>query len=214
MVILEAKDVSYVYKTKQQAVEAVKGFSQSFEQGKFYAILGRSGSGKSTILNLLGGLADPTTGEVLYQGQSLSELDKTKYRREESSFVFQNFNLFPMLTALENVVYILWLQEVEKSDAIDKAKQALASVGLEKKYYDRLPRQLSGGEQQRVAIARSLVSGANVILADEPTGNLDEKNSKVVFEILRDLSQSKDITVILATHDLAAKEVADELIEL
>lgn len=214
MQVLEAKNIFYTYKNKQLSVDALKDFSYQFEQGKLYALFGASGSGKSTLLNLLGGLDNPTKGEVLFQGKPLRQMDKTQYRREQASFVYQNFNLFPALTCLENVQYVLWLQGVPKDQAILKAKAALNSVHLDTSYYGRLPRQISGGEQQRVALARSLVSGAELILADEPTGNLDQANSEVVLELLRSLVDREKVTVIVASHDQNVKNYADEIIEL
>ncbi len=213
-VILEAENVSFSYVTKQQRVDAVKGFSYSFSPAKLYALIGKSGSGKSTILSLLGGLADPSEGEVFFRGENLRGVNKVKYRRENASFVFQNFNLFPMLNILENVAYVLWIQGVKKEEARNLAANALSAVGLDETYYKRQPQQLSGGEQQRVAIGRSLVSGADIILADEPTGNLDAANGEMILDLLRELASEREICVILATHDQQVMDISDEIIQL
>ncbi len=213
-VILEANNISYSYVNKEQRVDAVTDFSYAFSAAKLYALIGKSGSGKSTILSLLGGLTDPSAGEIFYQGELLRNMDKVKYRREKASFVFQNFNLFPMLNSLENVAYVLWIQGVDRAEARELSANALIAVGLDESYFKRQPQQLSGGEQQRVAIARSLVSGAEIILADEPTGNLDAENSKIILDLLRDLASSREICVILATHDQEVMDISDEIIQL
>jgi|LSQX01.1.fsa_nt_gb putative ABC transport system ATP-binding protein len=212
--VLEANNISYSYVNKQQRVDAVEDFSYSFSTAKLYALIGKSGSGKSTILSILGGLVDPSAGEVLFRGELLRNMDKVKYRRENASFVFQNFNLFPMLNSLENVAYVLWIQGVDRAEARELSANALIAVGLDESYFKRQPQQLSGGEQQRVAIARSLVSGADIILADEPTGNLDAENSKLILDLLRDLASSRNICVILATHDQTVMDISDEIIQL
>ncbi len=212
--VLEANNISYSYVNKQQRVDAVEDFSYSFSTAKLYALIGKSGSGKSTILSILGGLVDPSAGEVLFRGELLRNMDKVKYRRENASFVFQNYNLFPMLNSLENVAYVLWIQGVDRAEARELSANALIAVGLDESYFKRQPQQLSGGEQQRVAIARSLVSGADIILADEPTGNLDAENSKLILDLLRDLASSRNICVILATHDQTVMDISDEIIQL
>ena len=207
MSALSLNNVTYSYKNAKNP--AVAGVSCSFEAGKLYAVVGPSGSGKSTLLSMLAGLDLPTSGEVSFGGESLAELDLDRYRRESIAMIFQAFQLFPLLTVMENVCYPLELCGVKPIDARPRATQLLESVGITKEQTRRFPAKLSGGEQQRVAIARSLAAGAKVILADEPTGNLDEENTKNVMAILRGLAQNEGYCVIVVTHDLdAAKDAS------
>jgi ABC-type lipoprotein export system ATPase subunit len=178
-------------------------------RGKLYAIVGPSGSGKSTLLSMMAGLDKPTEGLIAFNGQSLEELDLDLYRRECISMIFQAFQLLPLLTVLENVCYPMELGGVKPSDARPRAKKLLESVGIRQEKIKRFPSNLSGGEQQRVAIARSLATGAKLILADEPTGNLDVADSKNVMEILHNLAHKEDYCVIVVTHDMDIAKVAD-----
>ncbi len=212
--VLKVENVSYFYKNKYQTVEAVKNVSLAFEAGKIYALVGASGSGKTTLLSLLGGLDNPTKGEIFFDDESLKKMNKELYRRTKSCFIYQNFNLFPMLNSVENVAFPLWLAGAKTKEAEQVARQALGKVDLDDSFYKRLPRQLSGGQQQRVAIARALVTGAEVLLADEPTGNLDSANGKQVFDILKKLAKEEGRAVIIATHDMELANWCDEKIEI
>ena len=171
--------------------------------------MGPSGSGKSTLLSMLAGLDLPTEGEVVFSETKLREMDLDRYRREDVSIIFQAFQLFPLLTALENVCYPMELSGAEAKVAKPKAEELLLHVGITKEKFKRYPSNLSGGEQQRVAIARSLASGAKIILADEPTGNLDVENGDAVIGILRRLAHDEGYCVIVVTHDFDIAKTAD-----
>lgn len=206
---LTINNVSYSYRTKYQTVNAVKGVSCAFEAGAFAALVGRSGSGKTTLLSLMAGLEKPDSGEILIDGEPFSKADIDKLRRERVSVIYQNFNLFPLLTVLENVMYPLLLKKTPKKEAERQARAMLDRVGLDSGYYRRLPAMLSGGEQQRVAIARALATGAGIILADEPTGNLDGENARNIVELLKALAHEDGRSVIVVTHDPAIAAEAD-----
>lgn len=201
--ILQLINAKFTYKNKYQTVEAVKGISANFEQGKVYAIIGKSGSGKSTALSLMAGLALPTEGEVLYDGVPTSQLNLDKYRRENVSIIYQNFHLMPLLTAVENVMYPMELRDIKSREAEEIAKRLIVEVGLPQSVFNRLPTMLSGGEQQRVAIARALAMDTKLLLADEPTGNIDEENSSLIIDLLVKLAREKNYCVIIITHDLS-----------
>lgn len=207
MPILNLENISYRYKNAQGT--AVSGITYAFEEGKVYAIVGSSGSGKSTLLSLLAGLDSPTEGGVFFQGESLAGLDLDRYRRESVSMIFQAFHLFPLLTVMENVCFPMELRKVAPKDAKPYAASLLEGVGITKEQMGRFPSKLSGGEQQRVAIARSLASGARVILGDEPTGNLDGANTQNIIDILGSLAHEKGYCVIIVTHDTEVAEAAD-----
>lgn len=201
METLSVKDVSYTYRSKYQSIEALKRVSCDFQAGKMYAVMGPSGSGKSTLLSLLAGLDTPTSGEIWVEGKSLASLDRDKYRRETASVVYQSFNLFPLLTALENVMYPLELRGKTKREAMDAAKRLILEMGLGEKALRQFPVMMSGGEQQRVAIARALAVGGRILLADEPTGNLDSANEENVVELLGALARERGYLVIVITHN-------------
>lgn len=207
--MLEVKDVGYVYQSKYQSIEALKHVSCSFESGKLYAVIGPSGSGKSTLLSLLAGLDLPTSGEILVEGNALSSMDRDCYRRETASVVYQSFNLFPLLTALENVMYPLELLGIKKLEAEATAKRLIHEVGLEDKIFRQFPVMMSGGEQQRVSIARALAAGGRILLADEPTGNLDSTNEETIVKILKELAHERGYLVIVITHNPSVYEQAD-----
>lgn len=207
--MLEVQDVGYVYQSKYQSIEALKHVSCSFEAGKFYAVVGPSGSGKSTLLSLLAGLDLPTSGEILVDGHPTRTMDRDKYRRETASVVYQSFNLFPLLTALENVMYPMELLHIKKAEAEASAKRLINEVGLEDKIFRQFPVMMSGGEQQRVSIARALAAGGRILLADEPTGNLDSTNEETIVKILKRLAHEKDYLVIVITHNSSVYEQAD-----
>ena len=201
------KDVYYQYPGNKK--EVLRGINAHFPAGKVTAVCGRSGAGKSTLLYLLAGLDVPKKGELIYQGQTLTKAMLDDYRRNETATIAQSYLLFPTRTALENVEYPLRLAGVEKNAAREEAKEHLKSVGIGEELHDRLPTRLSGGEQQRVAIARCLATHSNVIAADEPTGNLDEENAEAVVELLLELAHSRNKTIIVVTHDSYVAERCD-----
>ena len=201
MKILELRDVSYSYNGQYQHVDAIKQVSCSFEQGKVYAIVGKSGSGKSTLLSLLAGLDVPASGQVLFEGRSIATMDLAKYRRECAAMIYQSFRLFPLLTVSENITYPMELRGFSGKKARDRARELAARVALPESVLDRFPSMLSGGEQQRVGIARAMSMDSRLLLADEPTGNLDEENSRNIIDILVELAHTNGYCVIIATHD-------------
>ena len=207
--ILSVENVSYTYTNKYQKVEAVKNVSCLFEAGKMYAVVGRSGSGKSTLLSLLAGLDLPTSGEIFFEGKPMSSINRNRYRRDTASVIYQSFNLFPLLTTLENVMYPLELQGKHKREAAEVAKKLFADVGLNETAYRKFPQMMSGGEQQRIAIARALAAGGKILLADEPTGNLDTANEQTVVGLIKRLAHERGYTAIVITHNEAVAEQAD-----
>lgn len=207
-VLLEVKNVSKIYGD----LHALKDVSFKIRKGEWVAIMGSSGSGKSTIMNIIGCMDKPTMGEVILDGQDItkeSQTSLTKIRREKIGLIFQQFHLIPYLTALENVMVAQYYHSIPDEQ---EALQALERVGL-KDRAKHLPSQLSGGEQQRVCIARALINSPEIILADEPTGNLDEVNEKIVIEILKQLHK-EGATIIVVTHDLDVGNVAERKIIL
>jgi len=201
------ENVSYRYKNADRL--ALNGVSCAFKPGQVTAVVGPSGSGKTTLLSIMAGLDRPEEGQVLLNGNNLSGMDLDAYRRQDVSVIFQAFQLFPLLTVMENVCYPMELNEVALKDAKERAKTLLSSVGIQEEKLRRFPANLSGGEQQRVAIARSLATGAGILLADEPTGNLDGENSRNVVEILSRLAHEEGYCVIIVTHDPAIAEASD-----
>ena len=207
-VLLEVKNVSKIYGD----LHALKEVSFQVRKGEWVAIMGSSGSGKSTIMNIIGCMDKPTMGEVILDGQDItkeSQTSLTKIRREKIGLIFQQFHLIPYLTALENVMVAQYYHSIPDEQ---EALQALERVGL-KDRAKHLPSQLSGGEQQRVCIARALINSPEIILADEPTGNLDEVNEKIVIEILNQLHK-EGATIVVVTHDLDVGNVAERKIIL
>ena len=211
---LEVSHVSYVYRNRYQSVQAVKDVSYAFAYGKLTALVGKSGSGKTTLLSLLAGLDLPTEGEVLYNGTPTAKLDLDAYRRQDAAVIYQSYNLFPKLTVLENAMVPLLLQKKSKQEVQEAAARRLAEVGIGEDMFKRYPNMLSGGEQQRVAIARALTTGARIILADEPTGNLDVENSEHIIRILHTLAREQNYCVVVVTHDLGIAEAADQVLRL
>jgi len=211
MEILKTENLSFSYRNKFQTVHAVKQVNCEFEQGKSYAIVGKSGSGKTTLLSLLAGLELPTEGSVLFQEKKTTEMDCDRYRRDHAAVIYQSYNLFPLLTAEENVMYPLRLKKTDGAQAKERAHRELASVGILPEQFRRYPSQLSGGEQQRVAIARALAAGSEIVLADEPTGNLDITNGEQVVQILLKLAHEDGRCVIVVTHDLEIASQMDEV---
>ena len=211
---ISLKNVSYSYRGKYQTVRAVDGVSYDFEPGKLYAIIGKSGSGKTTLMSLMAGLDLPTEGEIFVDGKSTREWDRNALRRDGVSVIYQNYNLFPLLTVTENIQYPLHLKKMKKPEARALAKEVRERVELPESYDNRLPAHLSGGEQQRVAIARTLAQGCKIILADEPTGNLDTANSENIYSILQSLAHDDGYCVIIVTHDRTLAQKADDILEL
>lgn len=198
---IEVKEVSYSYQNKYQKIEAVKKVSCTFESGNLYAITGESGSGKSTFLSLLAGLDRVDTGQILINGEDLAGMDRDACRRKQISVVYQAFHLFPLLTALENVMYPLELQGISRREAKEQAALCLEEVGLEEKILNQYPKMMSGGEQQRVAIARAMAAKGKILLADEPTGNLDSENEEHIVGLLKRMAHEMDYLVIVVTHN-------------
>jgi putative ABC transport system ATP-binding protein len=213
---IEANQVCKTYGNGTTAVQAVKGVDFAAAPGEFVAIMGPSGSGKSTLLAMLGGLELPNSGTVSVKGtplHSMSEAKRAVLRRERIGFVFQSFNLLPVLTAQENVALPLLLAGQKAKTVEDRANRALGQVGLSDRAHHR-PAELSGGEQQRVAIARALVTEPAIVLADEPTGNLDSRNSSEVMQTLRHAADALQQTVVLITHDPLVAAWADRVVFL
>lgn len=207
-------NVVYSYKGKYQTVNALKGVSYEFQEGQLYAIIGKSGSGKSTLISLMAGLDLPTGGKILVENKSTAEWDRNALRREAVSVIYQSFNLFPLLTVSENICYPLTLKKISTAEAKAISQKMRKRVGLPDDYDNRLPSQISGGEQQRVAIARSLAQDCKIILADEPTGNLDSANTENIVGILKSLAHDDGRMVIIVTHDRAVAEQADVVLEM
>ena len=207
---LTLQDVCYRYKNTERDV--LHSISCKFESGNVYAIVGPSGSGKTTLLSLMAGLDTPTHGELTLDQVSYNTMDLDRTRREKLSMIFQAFQLFPLLTAVENVSFPMETNGVSKAEAKRRATELLAEVGIHAEKHRRYPSNLSGGEQQRVAIARALSTGAGILLADEPTGNLDEANSIQVMDLLLHLAHALGRCVIVVTHDLDLASRADNIL--
>ena len=212
--MIELRNVCYTYQTQYQKVEALKGISHTFDPGLVHAIVGKSGSGKTTLLSLMAGLDLPTRGEVLCGGVSTARIKLEAYRREQVAVIYQNFRLFPLLTAAENVMYPMELRGIKAREARERAARLIARVGLPETILDRYPAMISGGEQQRVAIARALGMDTRILLADEPTGNLDTANGENIFAILRALAHEEGYCVVVVTHNLELAAQADQVLEL
>ena len=210
---LQLNDVTYKYQDKYHTVTAVNHFSHDFTPGVFYAVMGKSGSGKTTLLSLIAGLMLPSEGEVLIDGTATSQMNRNQLRRDRIGVIYQNFNLFPLLTVEENVAYPLRLRK-ENGDVNALVREKLKLVDIQDEQFSRLPVTLSGGEQQRVAIARALAAGSEIILADEPTGSLDEENGQNIVRILKDLAHNENRCVIVVTHDPAIGEQADQVLHM
>ena len=209
-------NVRKVYSQGKNEVCALAGVSLKIPEGEFAVIMGPSGSGKSTLLHLMGGLDRPTEGEVMVAGRIISQMPDnpvTLFRRQNIGFIFQFFNLLPTLSALENVMLPLILDKQPRAKARERASVLLERVGLSQRG-DHLPEELSGGENQRLAIARSLVFSPPILLADEPTGNLDSKTGETILELIRRINQEEGCTVVMVTHNPGAAEYGDRVIRL
>jgi putative ABC transport system ATP-binding protein len=214
MAIMEARGVYYTYGNKYRTVRAVNGVDYTFSPGRLYAVVGKSGSGKTTLLSMLAGLDLPTEGDIFFNGESTRVVDRDNLRRDSIAVIYQNYNLFPLFTALENTMYPLKLKKQPTKEAKQAAKEKLIAVGLCEEHFPRFPAMLSGGEQQRVAIARALAGEARVILADEPTGNLDTENGKNIVAILKRLAHEEGKCVLIVTHDPSIADEADEVLRM
>ena len=213
---VEVESVSKIYPQGETEVRALNSLSLAVQPGEFTAICGPSGSGKTTLLNLMGALDKPTSGEVRVDGQRLAELgrrDLSHLRRDRIGFVFQAYNLIPVLTAYENAEMVLRLQGTEESDRRDRVMAVLADVGLSG-LEDRRPNQLSGGQQQRVAIARAIASAPAVVLADEPTANVDSDTADRLLEIMEKLNRERGETFVFSTHDPRVLERARRVVRI
>src|SRR4051794_37319322 len=216
MDIIEAVGVTKSFANGAMYVDAVRGIDMSVRQGEMLAIIGPSGSGKSTLLNLLGAIETPTTGQVLFEGTDLATLgdnERTLLRRRRIGFIFQAFNLLPTLTAVENVALPLELDGISEREARERSLASLELVDIADRA-DHLPSMMSGGEQQRVAVARALVIEPALVLGDEPTGNLDSVNSAQVMRLLRDLTDTRGQTVVIVTHDNDVAAKADRTVRV
>ena len=205
---IRLRSVSRHYLMGESVIRAVNDVSLTVPTGEFLALLGSSGSGKSTLLNLIAGLDRPSSGSVIAEGQDLSKmssLDLARYRRQTVGMVFQSFNLLPRMTLEENIELPLRLAEVDRSERAARVREALERVGLEKRIGHR-PSELSGGEQQRTAIARALVNRPKILLADEPTGNLDSVTGESILALLREIQKNPGMTIIMVTHERALAE--------
>jgi putative ABC transport system ATP-binding protein len=214
--MIEVVDAVKVYRRGHGEVRALNGVSLSVPKGQFLSVMGSSGSGKSTLLNLLGALDLPSSGVIRIDGKEISKLpddDLSRFRRDHLGFIFQFFNLLPTLTAIENVLLPALLAGKVREQIEPKARALLEQVGLKGRWTHR-PDELSGGEMQRVAIARALLTEPSVLLADEPTGNLDSKTGAEVLRLIREATRERHLTVVMVTHDAKAAEVGDRLVRL
>lgn len=215
--MIQVKDLTKTFQSGDSTVVAVNGISFSVPEGKFVSIIGKSGSGKSTLLSLLGALDKPSKGSIDIAGRgiaTLSDASLVGYRRKQIGFVFQGYNLIPNLTALENVMLPMSFNGVPSAARKERAAELLNEVGITDDKQLRKPGKLSGGEQQRVAIARALANKPALILADEPTGNLDTETGKKIFDLLHKLSREQKTTIIVVTHDLSIAGKTDESFRL
>lgn len=216
MSIITAQNVKKTYRSGEIEVNALRGVDLNIEKGEFTAIAGPSGSGKSTLLNIVSGLDVPTTGEVTLGGKLISTMsgsELSNFRRDHVGFIFQSYNLIPVLTVEENIEFVMFLQGVDSATRRKRVEKILADVGLDG-MQDRKPSQLSGGQQQRVAVARAIVSTPDIILADEPTANLDSKTGSALLDMMRDLNEKEGITFLFSTHDRMIMERAKRLVRL
>ena len=215
MKLLETKNLSYFYQDGDQRRFILRNVDTNFEKGKFYAILGQSGSGKTTFLSLVSALEVPKSGEIYYNEENIQKIGLHNYRRNNIGIVFQSYNLIPHYTALENVLIAMEITENQLPEEKNTvAYNLLDFIGITKSKADRLVTQLSGGEQQRVAIARALSTNVDLILADEPTGNLDEEKEREIINIFKSLAHQHDKCVIVVTHSNEIAKHADEILYL
>jgi len=216
MKIVECIDVTKSYRQGEIEVHALKDVSLVIEKGEFTAVAGPSGSGKTTLLNLVGGLDASDAGSIVVDGNAFDQMSQSRLanlRLHKIGFVFQAYNLIPVLSATENVEFVMLLQGVSARERQQRAKAILDDVGLADKY-DRRPAELSGGQQQRVAVARAIVSNPSIVLADEPTANLDSETGKGLLKMMRRMNEEKNVTFIFSTHDKMVMDYARRLVLL
>ena len=213
-VLLSIKNASYQYSDAEEGEYALRDVSFDFEKGKVYAIRGRSGTGKTTLLSLISGLERCTEGEIVFDGKNLKDINLDYYRSHDIGIVFQSYNLLPFMTASENIILSMDASGVKVADKKAKALELMKSVGLKESYANRRVLKLSGGEQQRVAIARSLSYNPKMIVADEPTGNLDKQTEEEILEIFKDLAHKDDKCVIIVTHSSNVCNQVDKVYDL
>ena len=216
MKIVECIDVTKSYRQGEIEVHALKDVSLVIEKGEFTAVAGPSGSGKTTLLNLVGGLDASDAGSIVVDGNAFDQMSQSRLanlRLHKIGFVFQAYNLIPVLSAIENVEFVMLLQGVSARERQQRAKAILGDVGLADKY-DRRPAELSGGQQQRVAVARAIVSNPSIVLADEPTANLDSETGKGLLKMMRRMNEEKNVTFIFSTHDKMVMDYARRLVLL
>ena len=214
--LIRTVDLRKTYITEAIETPALNGVDLELREGEFTAVAGPSGSGKSTLLHLLGGLDRPTSGEIYLNGKPMSALSKdqlAQLRLTSLGFVFQAYNLIPVLTVLENTAFVLELQGIVRSERIERARRILGELGIEE-YADQYPSRISGGEQQRVAVARAVVSDPSIVLADEPTANLDTATSLDLIDLMRRLNEGRGATFFFATHDTRLLDRVNRLITL
>ena len=214
--VIHVEGVGKTYRQGKLNVEALRGVDLDVAAGEFMALCGPSGSGKTTLLNLIGALDQPTTGRVMLEDRDLSRLDKkalSDLRRDRIGFVFQAYNLMPVLSAYENAEMVLWIQGVSEEIRRSRVMSLLADVGLEG-LEDRRPNELSGGQQQRVAIARAIASNPAVVLADEPTANVDSETGELLLDLMQDLNEKHGVTFVFSTHDPMVMERARRVVRL
>jgi len=212
--VVRAKDLTKEFKMGTETVRALRGISLDIKRGEYVSIMGPSGSGKSTFFNMIGGLDKPNSGTVFINDVDMAQLDAQELaflRCHTIGYIFQTFNLIPVMTALENVMLPTVFAGLPAEEGTARAMELLEIVGLGHRLHNK-PSQLSGGQQQRVAIARSLANNPSIVLADEPTGNLDEKTGKDIIKLLRELNQEQNVTIISATHDHKMVDVSDRIV--
>lgn len=214
MSILKLENVGYRYKDAPKDSYVFKNINYEFEQGKMYAIKGKSGSGKTTLLSLITGLEKCTEGNVLYDGKNLKKMNLDTYRNTDIGIVFQSYNLLPSLTAIENIMLSMDISKVKVKNKREKALELMKSVGLSEEHANRKILKLSGGEQQRIAIARSLSYNPKIIIADEPTGNLDKDTENEILKIFENLAKKENKCIIIVTHSQNVCDKVDIVYEL
>ncbi len=213
-IILSIRNASYRYSDAEEDDYALKNVSFDFESGKLYAIRGRSGTGKTTLLSLISGLEKCTEGEILFDGKSLKEMNLDQYRNSDIGIVFQSYNLLPFMTAVENIILSMDANGLKIKNKKEKAIELMEKVGLKASYANRKVLRLSGGEQQRVAIARSLSYNPKMIIADEPTGNLDKQTETEILDIFKKLAHEENKCVIIVTHSQNVCDTVDKIYDL
>jgi len=211
MRVIDVKGATKEYELGKTKVHALKGVDLTVEEGEFMSIVGPSGSGKTTLLNLIGCLDAPTSGQVVlfekFDVSKLNDKEATRLRRDEIGFIFQTFNLIPVLNVFENIEFPLIIQGIPKDERKKRVDEIIEDVGL-REFVKHKPEELSGGQRQRIAVARALVHGPDLVLADEPTANLDRENGMKILEMMRELNEKKKVTFIFSTHDQKVMEVA------